>query len=204
MSEKPGRREQKRLETRDALVREAYRLFIEKGFETTTAEEIADAAEVSRRTFFRYFATKEAVVFAHHDDRLNEFLEVLKLQSHEVSAVERLKAAFRVLSATIIEDQEELLRQQRLVGHSPTLIAYEATLDKQWEHAVARMLDAHYPEVDQPSFEARIIAGALIGGMRAAMREWRDRQGKEDLLELGLRAIGLIESGKLFEQAIDT
>jgi AcrR family transcriptional regulator len=58
-----GLREQKKAETRAALVKAAQDLFHRKGYEATTIDEIAEAAVVSRRTFFRYFPTKEDLVF---------------------------------------------------------------------------------------------------------------------------------------------
>ncbi len=65
-------RERKKLKTRQALIDAATTLFLDKGFDATTADEIAEAAEISRSTFFRYFKTKEAVVFPHKEERIDK------------------------------------------------------------------------------------------------------------------------------------
>src|SRR5580693_320999 len=64
----PGLRERKRQQTRERLTRMAMALFLERGFEATTLDDIAAAADISRRSFFHYFASKEDVVFAWHEE----------------------------------------------------------------------------------------------------------------------------------------
>ncbi|MDT8871510.1 helix-turn-helix domain-containing protein [Komagataeibacter rhaeticus] len=61
---RPGLRERKQARVRDTLIAEAMRLFSAQGYDQTTVDEIADAAEVSRRTLFRMFATKADIVLA--------------------------------------------------------------------------------------------------------------------------------------------
>jgi AcrR family transcriptional regulator len=72
-----GRRERKKQRTREALIDAAFQLFQEKGFEATTVEEIADEVDVSSRTFFRYFASKEDVVLTFQEEQFTTMLETL-------------------------------------------------------------------------------------------------------------------------------
>src|SRR5262245_30849839 len=87
------RREHKKARTRDELVQAALVLFSQKGFETTTVEDIAAAAGVSPRTFFRYFANKEEVMFPCKDDELASMQAALNSRPAAETAVQALRAA---------------------------------------------------------------------------------------------------------------
>src|SRR5258708_39627591 len=88
-----GLRERKKVKTRAAIKQHALRLFQEQGYAATTVEQIAEAAEVSPSTFFRYFPTKEDVVLQDDFDPL--FVEAFKLQPPDLSPIQALRAAIR-------------------------------------------------------------------------------------------------------------
>jgi AcrR family transcriptional regulator len=104
---KPGLRERKKARTRASIQEHALRLFREQGYEATTVDEIAEAAEVSPSTFFRYFATKEDVVVYDALDPV--FLVVFAAQPPELSTIGALRAAMREVFGTA--SSEELANQ---------------------------------------------------------------------------------------------
>lgn len=106
-----GLRERKKARTRAAIQSHALRLFAAKGYDETTVEEIADAAEVSQSTFFRYFPTKEDVVLLDRFDPL--MLEAFAAQPPELSPIAALRAAMRSVLGSLPEGERE---QERLRG----------------------------------------------------------------------------------------
>jgi AcrR family transcriptional regulator len=90
---RPGLRERKKAKTRTAIQEHALRLFAERGYEATTVEQIADAAEVSPSTFFRYFPTKEDVVM--HDALDPLLLAAWEGQPADLSPIGALRATMR-------------------------------------------------------------------------------------------------------------
>jgi len=89
----PGRRERNRQRTHDALHSAAMRLFAERGYEATSVEDIADAAGVSVRTFFRYFGTKEDVLFARGMD-IDALVDALAVQPPSVTPLDAIRRAY--------------------------------------------------------------------------------------------------------------
>lgn len=184
-------RERKKAQTREALFHAALELVSEHGFESTTVDQIADRAGVSRRTFFRYFPSKEAVLFALHGPRLKRFQKQIK-ESRETSALERVKDAFLTLAEDFIAEKEALLLQQQIILSSTSLLAYEFQLDWEWEEAIVSGL---VKEGTVPTLREKATAAALIGVIRAALREWFASEGTLDLVELGTSVFALLEEG---------
>lgn len=117
---RPGLRERKKAKTRAAVQRHALRLFRAQGYEATTINQIAEAAEISPSTFFRYFPTKEDVVLYDAIDPVA--FAAFAAQPPEVSPIEALRRALReVLAAMSPEEIEEQRERGKLIFAVPEL-----------------------------------------------------------------------------------
>src|SRR5437868_12473955 len=108
--------------TRAALVAAALDLFGERGFTATTVEEIAARADVATRTFFRYFPTKEAVLFHNMEEKLTKLRAQLAERPAGEPAHESLAAALAGLAAHMTDDREHIALFRRLAEEQPGLL----------------------------------------------------------------------------------
>jgi AcrR family transcriptional regulator len=156
-----GLRERKKAKTR-ALIREvAMGLFEERGFAATTVEQIAEAAEVSPSTFFRYFPAKEDVVLADDWDPL--LIAAIRAQPAELAPIDALLGGVKTFAAGLSEeDWAAERRRQKLFGEFPELRArYLQQLTSSVDMLAAVLAErAGKPAGDLTS---RVLAGALIG-----------------------------------------
>ena len=183
-------RERKKARTRESLIRVAHQLFQQQGFEATTVEQIVDAAEVSRRTFFRYFPAKEAVVFPYNEQRLARLSEALDRGPEGLAGV---RAALLELARDFVRERATMLAQQRLIKASPALAALERQHDDQWEAALARALGRGGNKGQKR--RARWMAGAMMGMTRAILSDWYATEARTDLVRLANQGFDLLETG---------
>jgi AcrR family transcriptional regulator len=188
----PGLRERKKIKTKAAIQKEALRLFLEKGFEETTIEDIAEAVEISPSTFFNYFESKEDVVFADELDPL--ILAAFDAQPDSTSPIHRLRMAMRTVFSQLTPEQEKTMRQRmQLMGTTPELrgamLAQFAGIVDQLAHLLA-------PRVGRKrdDFKVHNLAGAVLGVMLAAMLTIIDNP-RADLLKTTDDALAHLEAG---------
>jgi len=169
---KPGLRERKKARTRAAIREHAFRLFREQGYDATTVEQIADAAEVSPSTFFRYFPTKEDVVLQDDLDLL--WLEAIREQPPEVGPIAALRAGVHTAFARMGEAEWAQLRETTELA-----LAVPAVRGRMLEE-LARTTQALAEAVaertgrDPGDFAVRALAGAIVGIAMAAWFEVAD------------------------------
>ncbi len=170
---KPGLRERKKAKTRALIQKHALRLFRERGYDETSIEQIAEAAEVSPSTFFRYFPTKEDVVLYDPFDPL--LLAAFRAQPAELSPIGALRAAMKsVLGGTTTGWATLMLDRADLVLSVPDL--RRAMLDgmvSSMEPFVAAVAERIGRQPDDPA--VRNLVGAVVGvGLMAWFRAGRD------------------------------
>ena len=198
MSEAPpgdrpvGLRERKKARTRAAIREHALRLFREQGYHATTVEQIAEAAEVSPSTFFRYFPTKEDVVLQDDFDLLG--VEAFESQPAELSPVAAFRAgAARMLAMLTPEEIAQFRETTRLTFTVPEVRAraldeFARTID-QIAAAVAKRT-GRAPD----DFEVRNVAGAMIGVIMSATMPWAEGPS-QDMFERIDAALAHLEAG---------
>ncbi|NKZ06364.1 acyl-CoA-like ligand-binding transcription factor [Actinomadura latina] len=173
-------RERKKLRTRRAIQDHALRLFAERGYDETTVEQIAAAAEISPSTFFRYFPTKEDVVVTDEYDPI--MAQVIRDQPPELPAIEALRAMLREILPQLYETDLDAIRTRlRLTADNPalrgrTFESMRGTFELMSEAIGERTGRA----ADDPDVEA--FSWAVLGVMQAAM--YRLIDGKVSYEEL--------------------
>jgi AcrR family transcriptional regulator len=172
-------RERKRTRTRLAIQAEAIRLFAEKGYENTTVEDIAYAAAISPRTFFRYFPTKEDVVIWDEYDPVIEDLLAAR-PAGEPAALTARAVMVEALGGIYRRDRAELLTRVRLLTTVPELRA--RLLEAQSGASELASVLAQERGVDE--LETRVVIVALGAIIVAALDQWQRDDGKSDLLAI--------------------
>ncbi len=181
-----GLRERKREATRLRIATEAARLATERGVAGVTADEIADAADISRATFFRFFATKEtAIAEGFSGPKVDELLAVLAAQPADLPPLEAVGRTFADLGQLLDDDTRDLvLEQARIAAGSPALQAWMASAWQRDEVLVAGVLADRLgvDPLDDP--RPRMVAAVAMAAMRLGLERWVAADGEVDLAKL--------------------
>ncbi|HEY0718346.1 MAG TPA: TetR family transcriptional regulator [Streptosporangiaceae bacterium] len=191
-----GLRERKKARTRATIRSEALRLFREQGYQATTVEQIAAAAEVSPSTFFRYFPTKEDVVL--QDDMESMMVEALERQPPGLGLVAATRAAMRAVSGTLSEEQWDQLRQTAELGMTIPDVRARALGDFARTIAVVAGAAARRTGLSPDDLRVRTASGAIFGAILAVTAPWDNHRGEQinpDLFQRVDAALGVLEEG---------
>ncbi|MET8683813.1 TetR family transcriptional regulator [Streptomyces sp. NPDC004732] len=189
----PGLRERKKLKTRIAIRDATYRLIREQGYEATTVEQIAEAAEVSPSTVFRYFPTKEDIVLT---DEFDPFLErQLRERPADEPVVESLRVVLRrALSFDFAEEPEVTRLRTQLMIEVPAVRSRMLESMSVTGGILCRSI-AERTGRDPGDLEVRAFSMGLIGALTETTAYWAERGHKDDLPTLVDRTLDMLTSG---------
>ncbi|MET7297850.1 TetR family transcriptional regulator [Embleya sp. NPDC005575] len=188
-----GLRERKKIKTRQAIRREAYRLFREHGYDATTVDQIAEAAEISPSTFFRYFPTKEDLVLTDEYDPL--LVEILRTAPKGASLVRVVRTGvLDALREILRVDREEMATRMTLVLNVPAL--RRRTYEQQMQTWVL-ITEAFAARTGRSAddLELRVAGASINAAMAEAIMGWARNGCTEDLVELVDQALAMLEAG---------
>jgi AcrR family transcriptional regulator len=188
-------RERKKADTRARLMDAALRLFGQRGFADTAVEDIAAAADVAPRTFFRYFPAKVDVLFADHDDLLALLRDTLAARPASETVVRAVRRATLAGVERVLADPDPYLTRSRLVASIPAAIARSRQLDADYERVIADALAAARNADAASDLATRVAARAAWSASRAAREVWLESNGELDPRTLITDAFAVIEHG---------
>jgi AcrR family transcriptional regulator len=179
---------------RDEVAKHAWTLFAAHGFEATTVDQIADAAGMSRRTFFRYFAGKDELVLERLVESGNLIAEALAQRPADEPAWPALRAAFSVTLALQEEHHEKSRPLQLMLWAEPALRATAETRRRLWVERLAPLVARRLPPAPAGTAadpRAAAVAASAVACLEAAQVAWAENPGTSsgDLLDDAMGAV---------------
>ena len=175
-----GLRERTKARTRQELIDAAFTLFAERGFEACTVDEIAEAADVSPRTFFRYFPVKEDVALARLEDESALIVEHLARRPASESPLTALREALRE-PLDRLKGEQQLCGIMKMVESCPSLVARQMALRADKEERLAVVLAARMGVDAAADPRPRLIATTFMAAVGQAYRTWIEDGMPDDL-----------------------
>jgi AcrR family transcriptional regulator len=163
------------------------RLFTAKGYKNVAVEEIARAAGVSHMTFFRHFPTKVSVLI---DDPYDPVIgEMVAKTDPSLPTLERVRRGLLTSLASVEELDSEIIRARfRILSQHEDIVAHAWSNNRQTEQVIVEALVS----TGVPVLEARVAAGAVIGGLTAALLDWAEHDDSGSLDDRVQRALELL------------
>ena len=176
-------RERKKRLAQATIEETALRLFQQQGYEQTSIQDIADAVMMSSRTFFRYFASKEEVLFGPMRAVLSEGIRFLQRVAPTESPHAALRATFVYLASLYQQQRASLLIRYQVAMQTPSIASLYLYALMETEPAMCEALCSHL-EAATNRHEIRFLVAIYITVLRVALTEWLENEAQGDLVSL--------------------
>lgn len=165
---------------REVLAEAAFQLFLERGFERTTVDDIVARAGVGRRSFFRYFPSKEDAVFPDHESCLADMTAFLGAASDERDAVDVVCDGARIVLRLYAANPEFSVQRYRLTREVPGLRTYELSVVRRYERTLAGYLRRRWDGAADGALRAEVVAASVVAAHNNGLRTWLRSGGTGD------------------------
>jgi AcrR family transcriptional regulator len=190
-----GRRGRKKLETRTALEHAALTLVAERGLAGVTVEDIAEAVDVSSRTFFNYFPTKEDALVGPSAASAAELREKLEAVPAHVPVLEALRLMSRIEAEHVQSGREQWLLRLRVFEQNPSLLPRLVANGSETERAITAAIARRTGVEPGTSGYPELVTAAAMAAFRVAMVRWSAAGGHPALADLVDEAFALLADG---------
>lgn len=167
--------ERRAAQTRADIFDAAIDLFLEQGYDDTPMSAVAEAAGVSRRTLYRYFATKDDIVFEAPREWLEVFNTVVDDRRPDEATRDLFRRALLEVAAYVGEYARSVLKAYSVVMSSQELIARRGRSDMEWVMRYLELLGPDVADLEDGDLRAAIAAMALVGAQNALIVVWSQR-----------------------------
>jgi AcrR family transcriptional regulator len=192
MADKPlDLRSRTRENVRVQIAEVAFNVFAERGFDAVTATEVAEAAGISRASFFRYFESKEDAVFVAQEELGAKIAGRLRERPAGEDAWSALRQSLDPIIAVYRESPTQSLARLRLTRSTTKLRAHQLERFDQWKQLIGAAL-AERLGVEEVDLRIEALVAAALAAMGSASSRWAASDGADDLIELIDDAFGAI------------
>ena len=177
----PGRRERKKLATRQALQDVALRLVAERGLDQVTVEDISEAADVATRTFFNYFSSKEEALLGNLPEKVATVQRMVVDRPAGETPLEAVCQVLRTMTLRLAERREERLLRQQVIERHPGLLARQLGEYASFEQALAAAVAERLGAGRTDALYCRVVAAVAVAAARSAVSTWMADKGRRPL-----------------------
>jgi AcrR family transcriptional regulator len=184
-------RERKKNATRKAIEDAAWELFAERGYAATSVDDIAARADVAPRTFFRYFRTKEDVLYGEYDEAMEAFAVAFRARPRDEPIFTSLERAMEETSREHQKDRSRMVERHELQREAGLAETGESIKQRFISHIADLVRER---EADNPDGEllARLVAGTIVTCQSVANEYWLETGATDDLHDVGKHCMRLL------------
>lgn len=201
--EPQSRRERKKERTRQEIYRAAMELFVARGFDSVTIEEVCQAADVAKGTFFLHYPTKDALLLEYGKQATQELGELL--HTHRSGAISALRKVLTALAERATRHADIVRLLARELMSRPTALADATEQTRDLGYLLVRIVQEGQTAGDLlRTVDARLVASIITSAYFAIVGEWARRGGKFDLAQTIQQSLDIILNGMATKKAKPT